>query len=222
MNGMMEAVSTGPGWAAFLDPQRYWDYGFILIAATISGAILAFHPVYRYRPSTMETMELAKTLIIYTVVGSLISIICTVAPSMSFVIFGIGGLMRFRTQLGASKSTGHAIMGTLVGLCWGLGLEMVAVFATFYFWLMIFFLEKDHVVQLEVGGVKVPDMGQAAEAYRHAFSAAGCKVLYHSKKFKKLEMTFLFKMPKRVTMESVVAEVVKIDEKYRGTPDWPE
>ena len=222
MNHLAADVSIGPGWNAFLSPEQYWQYGFVLVAATVSGVILAYHPVYRFRPSNMETIELAKTLIIYTVVGALISIICTVNPSMAFVIFGIGGLMRFRTQLGASKSTGHAIMGTLVGLCWGLGLQMVAVLATAYFWGMIFFLERHHVVQLEVGGVKVADMGHATEAYRAALYSAGCRVLSHSKKFKKLEMTFIFRMPKKVTMEQVIAEVEKIEERFRGTPDWPE
>ena len=223
MNDLVASeVSMGPGWAAFLDPTQYWEYGFVLIAATLSGAILAYHPVYKNRPSTMESIELAKTLIIYTVVGALIAIICTVNPSMAFVIFGIGGLMRFRTQLGASKSTGHAIMGTLVGLSWGLGLEMVAVLATVYFWVMIFILERNNIVTLEVGGVKVADMSQSTEAYRNAFTNAGCKLLSHSKKFKKLEMTFLFKMPKNASKERVVAEVEKIEEKYRGTPDWPE
>jgi len=116
------------------------QYGLILVEATLSAILLAYHPIYRGRPKTMEDLELAKTLIIYSVAGALISIICTAAPSMAFVIFGIGGLMRFRTNLDSSKSTGHAIIGTLVGLCWGLGLELVAVLATVFFWAMIFFL----------------------------------------------------------------------------------
>ncbi|MCU0662241.1 MAG: hypothetical protein MUC50_07935 [Myxococcota bacterium] len=125
-------VSPGPGWQAFADGASYLRYAVVMLAATLSGAVLAFHPAGRGRPESMEDVELRKTLIIYSVVGSLISIICTVAPSMAFVIFGIGGLLRFRTDLASSKSTGHAIMGTIVGLCWGLGLELVAVMATVY------------------------------------------------------------------------------------------
>ena len=222
MSGMMEHVSMGPGWEAFLDPQKYWHYGFVLVAATISGVVLAFHPIYRDRPATIESMELSKTLIIYTTVGALIAIICTVTPSMGFVIFGIGGLMRFRTQLGASKSTGHAIMGTLVGLCWGLGLQMVAVLATIYFWGMIYFLERTSVVELVVGGVKISDMASATEAYRRAITEAGCKVCSHAKNFKKVQMTFVFKMPRKTTIENVVSKVEKIPEALQGTPDWPE
>jgi hypothetical protein len=222
MNDLVGEVSMGPGFEAFLDPQRYWQYGFILLAATLSGAILAYHPVFRSRPKTIESIELSKTLIIYTVVGALIAIICTVNPSMAFVIFGIGGLMRFRTQLGASKSTGHAIMGTLVGLCWGLGLEMVAVLATLYFWGMIFFLEKTEVIELKVGGLQIETMAAATDAYRKAISNAGGKVLSDSKNFKKREMRFLFTIPPKVTMDRVDAEIEKIDEPLRGTPDLPD
>src|SRR6476619_2100836 len=122
----------GPGWAGFADPSSYMRYAVVLFAATASGAVLAYHPAHRGRQVTILDVEQQKTLIIYSVVGALIAEICAVNPSMAFVIFGIGGLMRFRTDTGESKSTGNTIMATLIGLCWGLGLELVAVLATLY------------------------------------------------------------------------------------------
>lgn len=221
MPDMFNSITQGPGWAAFSDPSHYVQYAVILITATLSGFLLAFHPIYRGRPTTMEDHELKKTLIVYSTVGALIAIICSANPSMAFVIFGIGGLLRFRTNLGASKSTGHAIMGTLVGLCWGLGLEMVAVFATVYFWIMIFILENATVVELTVGGVKIPDMGASTDAYKEALAQKGCSVFSHSKNFKKVQMTFVFKLPRHVPLASVVEHVEQIPEKLKGTPDWP-
>ncbi len=222
MNDIVGDVSTGPGFAAFLDPSRYVEYSLILIAATLSGAILAYHPVYRGRPRTLETIELSKTLMIYSVGGALISIICTVNPSMAFVIFGIGGLMRFRTQLGAGKSTGHAIIGTLIGLSWGLGLEMVAAIATVYFWGMIFLLERTMVVEVSVGGVELDAMPAATDAYRKAIANAGCRMLSDSKNFKKREMRFFFSVPRKVSMNKVIGAIDKISPELRGTPDLPE
>ena len=221
MHDMADKLAAGPGWEAFLNIEQYWRYGFALIAATLSGIVLAFHPVKRAQRPTMESMELAKTLIIYTVVGALIAVICEANPSMAFVIFGIGGLMRFRTNMDDSKSTGHAIMGTLIGLCWGLDLQLVAVLATIYFWLMIFFLERSQIVQLDVGGVAVAQMGDATDAYRKAFSDAGCTMISCSKNFKKGQMTFIYRIPKSVAIDQVVASVNKIDDPLRGTPDWP-
>jgi hypothetical protein len=221
MNNLMESVAAGPGWSAFLDPGQYFRYGFVLVMATLSGVILAYHPVYRSQRSTKESIELSKTLIIYTVVGALIAVICSASPSMAFVIFGIGGLMRFRTNLDETKNTGQAIVGTLIGLCWGLGLEMPAVFATVYFWAMIYFLEKSQVMELEVGGVAIAKMSESTEAYRKAFSEVGCTILSCSKNFKKSQMTFLYRIPKNVSMDRLTTSVNKIEEALRGTPDWP-
>jgi len=214
-------LTMGPGWEAFLEPSRYLHYGLILFLATCSGAVLAYHPVYRGRPANIEALELKKTLIIYSAVGALIAIICLVNPSMAFVIFGIGGLLRFRTNLGTSKSTGHAIMGTLVGLCWGLGLQMVAVLATVYFWAMIFILERTHTIELNVGGVAIGNMGAATEAYCRAIENAGAKVCAVSKNFKKVQMTFVFKHSGKVSLDDVVAAVEAIPGDLKGTPDWP-
>lgn len=214
-------MTQGPGAAALTDPMRWIEYAVILVEATLSGIVLAYHPVYRGRPKSMEDLELAKTLIIYSVAGALIAIICTANPAMAFVIFGIGGLMRFRTNLDSSKSTGHAIIGTLVGLCWGLSLQLVGVLATAFFWVMIFFLERATVIELIVGGVKVSNMAGSADAYREAIGRAGCRLSAHHKNFKKGEMAFVFKLPRAIPMEKVIAEVEKLPEELRGTPDWP-
>lgn len=219
--GGMSEPRLGAGWAAFADPDHYLHYTLILIAATISGAVLAYHPVHRGRPLTAEDAEQRKTLVVYSVVGALIAVICAVNPSMALVIFGIGGLMRFRTDVGAPKSTGHTIVATLIGLCWGLRLELVAVLATAYVWALTWALESNSMVELTVGGVAVPEMGAAADAYRTALGRAGCRVTAHRKDFRKEQMTFAFRVPRGTTLDSVVREVDALPPLLRGTPDWP-
>lgn len=215
-------AQLGPGWSAFADPDAYLHYGLILVLATLSGAVLAMHPVYRGRPATLDELEQRKTLILYSVVGALIAVICAINPSMAFVIFGIGGLMRFRTELGGSKHTGATIVGTLVGLCWGLELQMVAALATAYFWLMIWLIEQSRVLQLNVGGVPVTEMGRSAEAYREALNRAGCSIASASKHFKKQQIAFVVRVPSKVLVDDVMKQIESIPEVLRGTPDWPE
>jgi hypothetical protein len=210
----------GPGWAGFSDPGAYLRYGIVLVAATASGAILAYHPVHRGRQVTLIDIEQRKTLIIYSVVGALIAVICAANPSMAFVIFGIGGLMRFRTDTGESKSTGHTIMATLVGLCWGLGLELGAVIATLYFWIMLWVLESGAVRNLSVGGVAVADMARSTDAYRQAFVRASCRVLGHTKNFKTMQLSFVLQLPDEAATDRVSKEIEAIPEPLRGIPDW--
>lgn len=218
---VLEHLTTGPGWEAFFVPEQYWHAALVFLAATASGAILAYHPVYRGRPLTLDILEQRKTIIIYSSVGALIAIICTAAPSMAFVIFGIGGLMRFRTNTGESTITGQTIMGTLIGLCWGLGLQLVAVLATVYFALMILVLESAPIKKVTIG-IDIPLMHRAAELYREALLKAGCRILAHSKSFKKSSMSYVVKLPRHFEPEDAIRAFSGIPEEFRGTLDWPE
>jgi hypothetical protein len=218
--GALERLALGPGWDAFAHPDQYVHAALVLITATISGLILAYHPVYWGRPITRDDVEQRKTMVFYSSVGALIAIICTVAPSMAFVIFGIGGLMRFRTNTGESKTTGHTIMGTLVGLCWGLGLQLVAALATVYFWLMIYALEATRIERLVVAGLDQALWGRAADAYRLALTQAGCRVLSHSKGFKKNQLVFTLHVPRAFRSEDVERAFDTLPPELRGGYDW--
>jgi hypothetical protein len=217
----IEHLIAGPGWAAFTEPEHYLNAALVLLAATASGAFLAHHPIYRRRPVTLNILEQRKTIIIYSTVGALIAIICTVAPSMAFVIFGIGGLMRFRTDTGESTTTGHTIMGTLIGLCWGLGMQLVAVLATLYFWGMIYVLEAAPIQRVTIG-IEVARMARSADAYREVLLRAGCRILGHSKSFKKAQMNFVVRLPRALDSETIWNALGSIPEELRGTVDWPE
>ena len=218
----LEQLTLGPGWDAFASPDQYVHAALVLLTATASGVVLAYHPIYFARALTIEDVEQRKTLVLFSSVGALIAIVCTVTPSMAFVIFGIGGLMRFRTNTGESKTTGHTIVGTLIGLCWGLGLQLVAVLATLYFWLMIFALEAVRFEQLSVAGIATVDMPRAADAYRQALTAAGCRVLGHNKSFKKMQLNFVLKVPRRFGIDEVTRAVANIPPELRGSIDWPD
>jgi hypothetical protein len=220
--GAGKHLVLGPGWASFTDPEHYLRYALVLLAATASGAILAYHPVHRGRVMLSSDLEQRKTLIIYSVVGALIAVICAVNPSMAFVIFGIGGLMRFRTDVGESKHTGHTIMATLVGLCWGLGLQLVAVLATLYFWGMIYVLEGNPVLRLTVTGVAPLDMPRCADAYRQVLARTGCRILGHEKLVKTLQIVFVLRLPKGTTAEHLSKELLTIPEPLRAAPDFSE
>ncbi|HEX4352458.1 MAG TPA: hypothetical protein VHZ95_06080 [Polyangiales bacterium] len=218
---VLDHLTAGPGWDAFSQPDQYLHAAMVLLAATASGAILANHPVYRGRPVTLDTLEQRKTIIIYSSVGALIAIICTVAPSMAFVIFGIGGLMRFRTNLGESTTTGQTIMGTLIGLCWGLGLQLVGAIATLYFWGMIYLLEAATIHKLTIG-IATANMQRSADAYREVLTRAGCRILGHGKSFKKGQMNFVVRMRRGLGSDEVFRALSAIPDDLRGTLDWPE
>jgi hypothetical protein len=87
---------------------------------------------------------------------------------------------------------------------------------------MIFFLERTSMIELNVGGVKVSNMGKSTEAYNKAIADAGAVLCSNAKNFKKEQMTFIFKLPAKVPLDKVIQEVGKLPDELRGAADWPQ
>src|SRR3546814_1754823 len=69
---------------------------------------------------------------------------------IGFVVFGLGGLMRFRTQTSSTRDTGRLIIVTLVGLLCGMNLPHFAVIATAFVWFVILVFEGNPVSRLDI------------------------------------------------------------------------
>lgn len=182
----------GSAWDGFLDPWHLLDTLGVYMLAAVLGAVIAYHPSTRKKASTIEELEQPKTFIMYSLVGAISAIVAQVNSTIAFVIFGIGGLMRFRTDVGPAKDTGRVILVTIVGVCCGLKLFGVGVLATGFAWLVVWYLERESYSSLVVHGVDKAVMGQAADAYRTVLGRAGCRVLGEKKNFVKGNFTLIF------------------------------
>ena len=106
------------------------------------ASAMAWHPRRSVKSDPVEDLEQRKTLILLGIVGAIVSELVRVNPAMSLVIFGIGGLIRFRTVLDNPKLTGKAILVVVVGLACGLGEFAMAVFITAFAWMLVFWLDS--------------------------------------------------------------------------------
>ena len=102
------------------DPKQLLSFLLCVVGAIVSGGVLAYHPHLRRRVASIAQVDAPKIFITYTVIGALAGYIGGYSELMGLVIFGIGGLMRFRTELPSAKDTGRVIMTTLIGIIWGL------------------------------------------------------------------------------------------------------
>ena len=87
------------GLRAFLDGAKVWKFLCVIFGAIGLGCVVAFHPLRRR--ISYDDLDQPKIIITYTVVGALIAIVVAAIPAMGFAVFGIGSVMRFRTELGA-------------------------------------------------------------------------------------------------------------------------
>jgi hypothetical protein len=208
------------GWSSFAHGWQLLDMAIVLLLALALGAVIAYHPATRRRVSSLEHFEQPKTFLMYAMVAAVVALIVKVQPAMAFVIFGIGGLLRFRTMVGEAKDTGRVILVTVVGLCCGLKIFIVAVPATVIGWLVIYFLEEQIAGIIRVSGVGEHTMHEATRSYRTIISKAGLTIIGEQTKFIKREFLFVVKAPPSLDREALEQQFDGLPQEVRGVVDF--
>jgi hypothetical protein len=193
-----------------------------LMLATALGALIAFHPMTPRTVDTLEEAELPKVYIMYALVGAVIGVtVLQYGLVVGLVIFGLGGLMRFRTDVESARDTGRLIVVTLVGLICGLNLPHFAVLATIFAYILIFFLDAFPICRIVVKELPAGKVTASAEAYRIALGQLNCKVLSERKHFAKPRIDIVFRAPRDSTPDVLHAELIRrIAADVRGEVDW--
>jgi hypothetical protein len=215
-------VPAGEGWLGFTELGFLLDAFLNLILATALGAVIGYHPRRIRTSDTLEEIEAPKVSIMYAVIGSLIGILVVkYGLFMGFVLFGIGGLIRFRTVMRSAQLTGQVIFVTLIGLTCGLDLPHVAVLATVFEFILTFILESRITYKVDVRGLPPGRFAEAAKAYRAVLTGSGYRVLSETKRPDKGWICFIFRSAgkdKRQHIEGLFDE--NVDESLRGSLDW--
>jgi hypothetical protein len=208
-------------WTTFLDVWRVLDMFQVFLLSAVLGAIIAYHPRTREKASTLPELEQPKTFILYALVGALIALIVQAHASMALVVFGIGGLMRFRTDVGPAKDTGRVILTAVVGVCCGLKLMVVAVVATAFGWVLMWLLERETFTRLLIKGLPADALVPAADLYRRVLLASGCRIFGERKKVIGGEVSFVFAAPDPFDRGKFEEKLLlSVPESLRGAIDW--
>ncbi len=213
---------VGEGWDGFSDREFLLNALSMLALAALLGAVISFHPRRLRIADTLEEIEAPKVSIMYAVLGSLIGIMVVKwGMVVGFVLFGIGGLIRFRTVMRSAHLTGQVILATLIGLSCGLELPHVAVLTTAFDFVLTFLLEARVTYQLAVRGIPPPDFSSAATAYRHALGGHGYRILSEKKYPTKGRVCFIFRTGGHDTRSRVESLLDReVHPRLQGTLDW--
>jgi hypothetical protein len=210
------------GWHGFLDAHFMLESLGALVLATALAALIAFHPMTPRTVDTLEEAELPKVYIMYAVVGAMIGVtVLEYGVVVGFVVFGLGGLMRFRTNTESTRDTGRLIIVTLLGLISGLNLPHFAVLAALFAFGLIYLFDAHPICRVVVKQLPEGGVSRAAEAYRSALGASACKILSEKKAFGKRRVAFVFRVPRASTQEHLHAELTRlVPAELRGEVDW--
>ena len=214
--------SLAEGWQGFRNVRFLANALLTLGLAAVLGAVVAYHPKHRQTADTLEEIEAPRVYILYAVIGALIGImVVRYGLVVGFVLFGIGGLIRFRTVLGSARLTANVIFVTLIGLSCGLRLPHVAVLATVFGFVLIYFLDAHITYRIDVRGLSSDHVAEAAAAYRGMLEKAGCRVRNETKDPGKERVTLIFHSARNVTRQHL-EEILErnIEERLKGSIDW--
>jgi hypothetical protein len=217
----MEAL-TSTGWSGFLDVPYMLESLGALTLAVVLGMAIAFHPTTQRTVDTREEAELPKVHIMYALIGAVIGVIVLkYGMVIGFVIFGLGGLMRFRSTTGSTRDTGRLIVVTLVGLISGLNLPQFAVLATLFAWVLIYIFDGHPVCSLEVSEIPKGRVNDASAAYRRVLEELKCTLIGESKSHNKSRIDYVFRMPRRTKQADVHRALCEqVPAEVRGEIDW--
>lgn len=215
-------LPRGEGFSGFTDFDFLLETFFTLSLAAVLGALIGFHPRLLRTADTLQEVEAPKVNIMYATIGALIGImVVKYGLVIGFVLFGIGGLIRFRTVMRSAKLTGQVILVTLIGLSCGLDLPHVAVMATAFGWVLLFILEHNLTFSIDIRAIPESRISEAVEAYRHALRESGCKIIGERKRPDSGRLQFTFRTDGRETQDQIQQALdAHIDPELRGLVDW--
>ena len=206
----------------YMGLNQLGTYLVSLFVAIALAMVIAFHPQTYGKKEDINEIEAPKSLIFYAMIGSLIgATVADYGSELGFIFFGLGGLMRFRSNTGSSVQTGRLILVALIGLCCGLKMLYIAAVSTLVGWILIYFLERRTLYQIEIKGIKSRVFLESVDIYRRTLQQQKCNIINEKKNLAKSKVRFIFSSPSKLGRENLEHFLDnEIPEDYRGSIDW--
>lgn len=216
-SGKLAAV----GWEGFRDAKFMSELIGALVLAIALGAVIGFHPTTRRTVDKLNEIDMPKVFIMYAFIAAVIGVtVREFGMVIGVVVFGIGGLIRFRTDTGSPRDTGRLIVVTLTGLVAGLGLPHFAVITTVFAFLLILFFNSAPACRVKIDQLPTGRLHDSADAYRAVLHAHRCKLIAEHKSTVKERLEFVFRMHRSVTRDRLHAALSDLPPELRGDIDW--
>src|SRR2546428_3815716 len=128
--------------------------------AVALACILALRP--RRRGTPHRQAPVIQTQIILAIVGALVMLVVGSSRARAFGIVGAAGLVRYRAKIADPKDAGVMLSTLAVGLAAGVGLWMLALFATGFILLVLWIVESFEPKARQAFSLKVKAKDPAA------------------------------------------------------------
>jgi hypothetical protein len=208
-------------WSGLTDVRFIGNSVSILLLAALLGAMIGYHPATRRTIGGLYEADMPHVYVMYAVIGAVIGVaVREFGTVVGVVVFGIGGLIRFRSATDSTRDTVRLIVVTLVGLTAGLGLLHFAVIITLFTFALVYVFDTRPPHRIRVEGLAKDRTGSCAEVYRGILKGHGCKIIAEHHSAEKARVEFVFRLPRRSTRDRLNVELSRIADDLRGEVDW--
>ena len=183
---VQELINLGEGgdaWESALHGLRSFTEWRELVPLLINvplAALLMAPIIYtrrrKKRTYDLSTVEEDKALILYAAVSAAVAVLVLEHPAMALVVFGMGGLIRFRTRVGSGLGTVRAISAVVIGLACGLGMYALALMLAVMGLIGARVVAPRSSVEIKVKKIDPALFEESREAYHRRLKEAGCIV----------------------------------------------
>src|SRR6266480_3289035 len=121
--------------------------------AAALGTLLALRPRRRGTPN--RSTPVIQTQIILAVIAAVVMLVVGTNLARAFGVVGAAGLVRYRSKIEDPKDAGVMLSTLAVGLAAGVGLWMLAIFATAFILVVLWVVESFEPTATQVFTLKV-------------------------------------------------------------------
>ena len=162
------------------------------IAAALA-CVLAFRP--RRRGTPRRQAQVIQTQIILAVVGAVVMLVVGSSLARAFGIVGAAGLVRYRAKVDDTKDAGVMLSTLAVGLASGVGLWMLAAFATVFFLTVLWIVESLEPRATQLFSLKIKANDPAGLRPRVEQLLSKYRVAYEMRSVSKEELQYEVQWP---------------------------
>jgi uncharacterized membrane protein YhiD involved in acid resistance len=188
--------------------------------AALLGAALAFRP--RRRGTPPRQPPVIQTQILLAIVGAVVMLIVGQSLARAFGIVGVASLVRYRAKIDDPKDAGVMLANLGVGLACGVGLYLVATFATafllgFLWWVESFEPRARKRFQLNISAPSPEELRGRVEALLERHRAK-----YDLRSISGEEISYEVRLPYDNGTEDLSTAIMSFGEAGKIAVEWDE
>jgi Domain of unknown function (DUF4956) len=209
---------AAPDWFTQVEQLRH-ALARLPLAAGLA-CVLALRP--RRRGTPRRQQQVIQTQIILAIVGAVVMLVVGTSLARAFGIVGAAGLVRYRAKIDDPKDAGVMLSTLAVGLAAGVGLWLLAAFATAFILGILWLIESFEPRAVQTFGLTVKGKDPAALKLRIEDILRRNRLEFEMRTTTQDEVTYEVRLPLDKKIDPLSSALLRIDPDNTTGVEWEE